>query len=716
MNTALVSFATGALAWLLVGLLLLTGHPRPRKRWLAVAAGTTALWLGMAAWHSTGQSLFLSTQLLELLRDYAWLVLMARFLAQAGAAGDAVAAARQFRRYLVLFSAFVLFLTSLTVYRYYLARPMLVFDTIDVYIAGYLSMALLGLVMVEQIWRNTRREARRSVKYLCLGIGSLFAYDFYLYSNALLFQGIDPALWQARGFVHVLAIPPLAVAVMRDPGGGLDIFVSRRVVFHTVTLLAAGIYLLAMGAGGYYVRNLGGSWGTVAQVAFLFGAILLLGLLFVSEQLRAKLRVFINKHFFHYKYDYREEWLRFIGMLSTQSDEETLRESVVRGIAEVIGSKGGALWWRVDGRHFEPVAAWNMKLPGNAVLDATDDLAVFLDTEEWVINLEEYRRRPELYRGLALPDWLAEIPRAALIVPLMLRDQLHGFVVLDETPALKSFNWEDCDLLRTLGREAASHLAQLEASQALSEARQFEAFSRLSTYVVHDLKNLIGQLSLVVSNAERHKGNPEFMEDAVRTVAHSVEKMNRLLNHLRGGVTEGQEKGAVELCTLLHDVAETMRNGRPLPEVDCQVRGLRVRANPDRLAAIVGHVVRNAQDATPDDGRVVMRLFKQGGEAVVEVQDTGVGMSEAFIRERLFRPFDTTKGSAGMGVGAHEVREFVRSLGGTVEVLSREGEGTTFRIRLPVSDERENRVQLQVVEGSRTGNGTERQEIAGRRG
>ncbi|RMG28119.1 MAG: PEP-CTERM system histidine kinase PrsK [Gammaproteobacteria bacterium] len=715
MSTAVVSFASGALAWLVTGLLLLTGRPRPRKRRLAAVSGITALWLAFSAWHASGRALFLPTQLLELSRDYAWLLLLCFMLSPALEEGEHARA--RYRRFLVQCSAFLLFLVSLTLYRFYLGHPILVLDSIDVYIAGYLTVSLLGLVLVEHIWRNTRREARRSMRYFCLGVGSLFAYDFYLYSNALLFQGIDPVLWQARGFVHVLAIPPLAVAVMRDRGGRIDIFVSRRMVFHTLTLLAAGIYLLAMGAGGYYVRNLGGTWGTVAQVAFLFGAMLVLGLLFVSEKVRAYLRVFINKHFFHYKYDYREEWLRFIGMLSTQSDEQTLRESVVRGIAEVIGSKGGALWWRVDGRRFAPVAFWNLKVPEGAVVDTADELAEFLGAEEWVINLEEYRRRPELYRDLRLPEWLERIPRAALVVPLMLRDDLHGFVVLDATPALKTFNWEDCDLLRTLGREAASHLAQLEASRALAEARQFETFSRMSTYVVHDLKNLIGQLSLVVTNAERHRGNPEFMEDAIRTVAHSVEKMNRLLNHLRGGVADREAKGTVELCALLEDVARTMRNGRPLPEVDCQVRNQRVRANPDRLAAVIGHVVRNAQDATPDDGRIVMRLFKQGGEAVIEVQDTGCGMTEEFIRERLFRPFDTTKGTAGMGVGAHEVREFVESLGGRVEVLSRVGEGTTFRIRLPVSDERENRVQLQVVDGSRTGNGNqERQEIAGRRG
>jgi putative PEP-CTERM system histidine kinase len=275
-------------------------------------------------------------------------------------------------------------------------------------------------------------------------------------------------------------------------------------------------------------------------------------------------------------------------------------------------------------------------------------------------------------------------------------------------------NWEDCDLLKTVGREAASHLTQFEASQALSEARQFEMCSRLSTYVMHDLKNLIAQLSLVVTNAAKHRNNPQFMEDAISTVEHSVQKMNRLLAQLRSGGTADSGAEWFDLCELLSDVAQTMGNGRPVPSVDCQVTGIGVYCNRERCAAVIGHVVRNAQDATPDDGKVMVRLFKSEDMAVIEVQDTGCGMDEAFIRERLFKPFETTKGASGTGIGAYEAREFIRAMGGNVEVISRVAEGTTFRLRVPISDRQENNVKLRVVgESGQTDDG-QYQEIAGR--
>jgi putative PEP-CTERM system histidine kinase len=230
------------------------------------------------------------------------------------------------------------------------------------------------------------------------------------------------------------------------------------------------------------------------------------------------------------------------------------------------------------------------------------------------------------------------------------------------------------------------HLAQLEASQALAESKQFEERNRLSSYVMHDLKNLIAQLSLVVTNAGKHKNNPRFMEDAIATVDNSVQKMNRLLEHLRSDSTEVQEASSIELCATLKEVVQMMSAGRPAPSLDCQAKGIRIHADKDRCGAIIGHLIRNAQDATPTDGRIIVRLFKRDGKAIIEVQDTGTGMDKAFIRDRLFRPFDSTKGKAGMGIGVYEARDYIHKLGGDLEVISRPGEGSTFRIRLSISE------------------------------
>lgn len=714
LNIGVLGYAAGALLFLIMGLVLMTGQRgRRRKTMLMLASVASALWLGETAYalYFRGSAL-LYTNILELIRDLAWIAFLTHILASRYS--DPAVSTRRFRRTLMISAAFVLLLSSMAVNRFFGGSAANSLLGIDWLIAGGLVVSIFALVLIEQLCRNTRPEARRAVKYVCMGIGGIFAYDFYLYSEALLLQRINPAVWEARGFVNALVVPVIGIGIARDPRSSLEIFVSRRVVFHTTTLLGAGIYLLAMGAGGYYVRLYGGNWGTVAQAVFLFGAILLLAILLFSDQVRARLRVFISKHFFPYRYDYRDEWLRFIATLASGKPDEHLRERAVRAIAEIIDSTGGILWMRNELGRLEPVANWNMALPANATETARGSLVKFLESREWVIDLDEFARRPELYTTLELPLWLSTVPKAWLITPLMLHSELTGFVLLARSHARKSVNWEDCDLLKTVGREAASHLAQFEASQALSEARQFEMCSRLSTYVMHDLKNLIAQLSLVVTNAAKHKNNPQFMEDAISTVEHSVQKMNRLLAQLRSGGTADSGAEWFDLCELLSEVAQTMGNGRPVPSVDCQVTGIGVYCNRERCAAVIGHVVRNAQDATPDEGKVMVRLFKSDDMAVIEVQDTGCGMDEAFIRERLFKPFETTKGTSGTGIGAYESREFIRAMGGNVEVISRVEEGTTFRLRVPISDRQENNVKLRVVgESGQTDDG-QYQEIAGR--
>jgi putative PEP-CTERM system histidine kinase len=680
-----VSYISAAGIFLVLLVIMLVGRTDGSfKRLLALASAASALWAAGAAYQAAYGTPLIVPQLLELLRDFAWLTFLLHMLhvkmGEKGAMSTWFALARH-GLYAVT-AVTMLF----ALYHHFNVTGLSLLSGFDFQLAGHLTLAIAGLVLLEHILRNTPADLMRAIKYLCFGIGGMFVYDFYLYSDALLFQRIDPALWEARGFINATVVPVIGIALARNPQWSPGVLVSRRVVFHTSALLGSGVYLLAMGAGGYYVRDYGGTWGIVAQTIFLFGAGLLLLILLFSGPLRARLRVFINKHFFHYKYDYREEWLRFIRTLSSNEMAIPLPERAIRAIAQMIDSPGGVLWMRREDGHYEPVAKWNMEPPLSADEPAGSSLIRFLEIQKWVINLDEYQRDPGLYQSLGdlvMPSWLRTLSDAWLIAPLILQERLHGFVVLARSPAVRRhFNWEDCDLLKTTGTQAASHLAQHAASQALAEARQFEAFNRLSTYVVHDLKNLISQLSLVVSNATRHRNNPLFMENVISTVENSVSKMNRLLVRMRDGV-QADLKRMVNLAKLLEEVVRDAQASRPAPVLECSTSDMAVTADRDRLASVMGHMIRNAQDATSEDGRVTVRLQKLNGHAVVEVEDTGCGMDEAFIRARLFRPFQTTKGDSGMGIGVHEARELVRSLGGDIQVESKPGKGTIFRIHLP---------------------------------
>ncbi|HOL65499.1 MAG TPA: PEP-CTERM system histidine kinase PrsK, partial [Accumulibacter sp.] len=243
-------------------------------------------------------------------------------------------------------------------------------------------------------------------------------------------------------------------------------------------------------------------------------------------------------------------------------------------------------------------------------------------------------------------------------------------------------NWEVNDLLKTAARQAGAFLGQMQASEALLDVRKFDSFNRMSAFVVHDLKNIVAQLSLMLKNAERHRGNPEFQEDMLMTVEHSVERMRQLMLQLREGATPLDGPRGIDLSDVVRRI-QTAKSGQGRDvEVMLEER-LVARGHEDRVERVIGHLVQNALDATEKGGRVWVRVARQAVQALVEVGDTGHGMSPEFIRERLFKPFQTTK-PTGMGIGAYESFQYVHELGGRLSVDSVVDVGTRVYLLLPL--------------------------------
>jgi putative PEP-CTERM system histidine kinase len=548
---------------------------------------------------------------------------------------------------------------------------------------AFLGMVVFGLVLLEQLFRNATADSRWNIKPLGIGLGAAFVFDLYFHSNTLLFNRVDETVYAVRGFAYLVMAPLIALTIFRAGARKkLRVALSQHAVFHTTTLVAVGIYLLAASSAGYYVRYWGGSWGGALQLSLLFAALVLLILLAFSGTTRAKLRVLVGKHFFRYRYDYREEWQKFTKALAAENSTDPMGQRAIRGLADMVESPAGTLWLKEpQGRRYIQRARWN--LPETNASEAEDSpLINFLASSGWVINLEEYRYLPSRYQGLSLPTWLSVIPNAWLIVPLSTATEAIGFVVLTTARTPIEINWEVNDLLKTAGSQAASFLAQMQATEALLEARKFEAFNRMSAFVVHDLKNIVTQLSLLAKNAEKHCDNPEFQRDMVLTVSHSVERMKQLMLQLREGTTPNKSVSGVVLTDVAQRVFAAKIGQFPALKLDIRQQ-LVTRGHEDRIERVIGHLVQNAIEATGLSGQVWIAVDRESGMAVVEVGDTGKGMSAEFIRERLFKPFQTTK-SAGMGIGAHESFQYVQELGGKIMVDSTVDVGSRFRLTLPL--------------------------------
>ncbi|MCG8670524.1 MAG: PEP-CTERM system histidine kinase PrsK, partial [Pseudomonadales bacterium] len=337
-----------------------------------------------------------------------------------------------------------------------------------------LLLAILGLVAVEQLFRNA--HGVRQTRLISVSIGALFLYDLYLYAHALVFKKIDPELWQARGFVVGLSGLILNLGFLAFNRRNLqpsDISISRPIVFYTTSLTMAGFFLALMAAGGYYIKLYGGSWGTVLQVVLIFSACFTIAMVFASSTLRVRLSVFIDKHFFNHKYDYRTEWLKLIGYLSQSTEQGDFHERAIRAIASIFKSPGGILWLHNRNHMYWPMARYNLEVPDLSLSESDDtEFCKVMREQEWVFSPQAPESDETSKYNNLLPGWSYEIPQLWLIIPLLLDDELMGFVGLARPPHENALTWEDLDLLKTVGRQLTSYLARHEAAELLAQSKQ----------------------------------------------------------------------------------------------------------------------------------------------------------------------------------------------------------------------------------------------------
>ena len=663
-------------------LLFINWQRKLQGGFLILACSLSTIWSFTFSYQLFYQDLDLSIiWIVETARSFGWLVFLSYVL------WELFTTNQRSRKWLLLLSAsFTLISIVLIAPHEYLLNVIVQADLNfinDLRVVLFLTIAIIGISLIEQLFRNTSVESRWTIKYLCLGLGLGFFYDFYLYADALLFKRIDPLIWESRGAINALIAPLVAVSARRNTDWSVNVFVSKQVVFHTTGILGAGIYLLSMAFIGYYIKDFGGEYGDFFRLIFFAAAIVLLFTLVSSGQLRAKLKVFLNKNFFKYQYDYREEWLKLINVLSPSEKDSPLFDRVINVMSGIVDSQYGSLWMCNADDRCQCIAG-RRDLEQSVKPEEWADTVQFMKRTHWVIDVDEYQYNRSIYDDLVLPEPVVSHAGIWLIVPLIHAEKLHSFVILSHSKSIQKMNWENRDLLMMAGRQAASYMVLEESARQLAEAKQFEGFNRLSAFVIHDLKNLIAQLSLVASNAARHKHNPDFIDDAITTIENSVGKMNRLMLQLKSAGGSERRKSS-DFARLVENVIMEKQHQTPRPElINHLENSVYLNAETERLSAVIGHIIQNAQDATPASGKIEVILERNNDSLSLSVVDTGSGMDEEFIKNRLFKPFDTTKGLTGMGIGAYECKEFIQGMNGEVKVESRPGQGTRFEISIPM--------------------------------
>jgi putative PEP-CTERM system histidine kinase len=619
---------------------------------------------------------------LESLRNLVWLLVLYRLFAS-----DGRHATPSPVRPVIFAASFVELL--------YLAASMVLFRNIGPSDEGVLLAHLLillrllvtvgGLVLVHNLYLGATATSRLILRWPAAALAVIWGFDLNLNAIAYLTDSWPEELIALRGLPTALAAALLAIGATRNREE-LRLRPSRAVTFRSVSLLLIGGYLFGMVAIAQWLTVSGGDLSRLTAMVFVVTASAAALLVVPSRRLRSWIRVTVAKHFFQHRYDYRAEWLRFTRTIGQAGGSAApIEQRVVQAVADIAESPAGLLLSPDENGDMVLSVRWQWPtaaVPPQALAPAAGR---FLEQSGFIIDIDAVRAGREAQgEAVATPQWLIDDARAWAMVPLLHFDRLVGVVVLARPAHARNFDWEVLDLLRVVGRQLASYLAEHAGQTALAEASRFDDFNRRIAFVMHDIKNLASQLSLLARNAEKHADNPAFRDDMLITLRNSADKLNALLARLsRYGSGAADQVGEVRADEVLAAVARQFAPGGAVSLVPCEP--IRVRANGEALEQVLVHLVQNAIDASQPDQKVLLSLVKEGAGARIEVKDSGHGMSLDFVRTKLFKPFVSSK-PGGFGIGAYEARELVRAMGGRLEVESHEGLGSRFTVLLPLAE------------------------------
>lgn len=541
-----------------------------------------------------------------------------------------------------------------------------------------------GLVLLHNLYSGASNQARLALRWPAAGLAVLWIYDLNIYTVAWIAGYWPEGLAALRGLSLACGALFLLPALARRQEE-LHFSPSRMVTFQSVALLGIGGYFGVMLLASQLVHLVGPKYANLFQFGLFIAASTLAVMLVPSKRLRSWVKVVLTKHLFRHRYDYRTEWLRFAGTIGRSGENALpLEQRAVQAVAQITESPAGLLLVPGDSGDFVLSSSWQWRLADVPAIALDAAAARLLEQTSFIVELDQVRAGKD-HRGErdVIPAWLRDDPQAWVIVPLLHYERLVGLVVLARPVNDRALDWEDFDVLRVIGQQLATTLAEHTGQDALAEAARFDEFNRRIAFVMHDIKNLASQFGLLARNAELHADNPEFRADMLVTLRSSADKLNALIARLsRYGAGGSDRAEKCDAADLVERVAQQFASSHQVNVV--QRQGGELCLNREGIEQALIHLVQNAIDASDRGTPVFIDQSTDGLTVTIQIADSGVGMSPEFVRTRLFKPFVSSK-PGGFGIGAFEARELVRAAKGRLDVESREGLGTRFIVRLPLA-------------------------------
>ena len=563
---------------------------------------------------------------------------------------------------------------------YYILRP------IGQYLYIYLILGLVvNLIQLENTLRSSSGEARRRAKYVIFGVGGILAFFIYLASQPLLFGSLNIPGLPIVSAVILISTSVMALSIIKHRLMGMDIFISRYVVYNSLSLVLVGVYLLSVGVIAHAIRYFDIPFDYFFTTLFIFISILALAILLFSSRVRRKSQLFITRHFYRQKYEFREKWLEATERVSLKRTVEEISKTLREMISETIAPRSVHLWLynSTSGEYHgdEGIPEEFKSIPRTHPLI---ERAKALGAPFMIDGIDGEAQEMEI-------EAVATATKSVLCAPMAAGRIIVGLVLLGKDLSGEPYTEDDFGFLKALTTQAAVRIRNITLSEDILNAKEVEAFHRMSSFIMHDLKNLTNSLSLVSQNARENIDNPEFQKDAIRSIDSTVERMKGLigkLSELPGGLD--LHKGPVQIKSIVNSALRKLplKGAKKVTVVNDVDASHSVDVDPETMDMVILNLLKNAFEAVGADGIITVCSALNNGNVDVTITDNGVGIPREYMQSSLFKPFKTTK-KGGFGIGLFQCKAIIDAHGGKIEVQSTEGDGTTFKLTLPGAAGRE---------------------------
>ena len=558
--------------------------------------------------------------------------------------------------------------------------PMLLLSWRQKYCHIFLLMGMmLNLIHLENTLISASPTKKRYIKYAIIGTGSIFAYYIYLSSEVILFSTTDLIYTPITASVILMGSLLSLFAFVKGRLMDVNIFISRYIIFNSLTILLTGIYLFTTGLGIHLIRLYGGTFNRLWISLFTFFSLLSLAILFLSSRIKRKLQVFVSKHFYRHKYEFRDKWMETVKRIESNIDIKDIQDNMVDMISETMGAKEVYLWLK-DGEEYYKLVASTVPLLGSFHIREDHPLIKCICTYSRPFFLKEIK---DGCNDVEIES-IVQATRTVLCTPLMAGGELTGFILQGRDISGEDYGKDDLDLLHAIGIHAANVVRNYYLARKLMDMREKETFHHVSSFFIHDLKNFSSTLSILSRNAEDHIDNPVFQQDLLKTLKGMVKRMNAMVSNLTI-LTRGLQirPSMADINSIIDDAIMSLNGYKSVKIIKRLNPVPKVSIDVEQIHKVCLNLLLNAIEASSENHEIEIQTSTRDKEIMLLVIDHGCGMSRDFMKDFLFKPFHSTK-PKGLGIGLFQCKKIIEAHGGRIEVESQEGQGSEFRVFLPL--------------------------------